>query len=91
MLTSARFRIARASAVTAAGALALGFSLPAAAAPAAGAASAQSAPAPAASPAASDPDRMVCVRAQITGSRLNRRICRTVREWEEDGGVPTAR
>ena len=88
MLTSARFRIARASAVAAAGALALGFSLPAAAAPAT---NAQSAPPQAASTSASDPDRMVCVRAQLTGSRLNRRICRTVREWEEDGGVPTAR
>ena len=35
-----------------------------------------------------DPDRMICVRAQITGSRLNRRVCRTAREWEEDGEIP---
>ncbi len=38
-----------------------------------------------------DPERTICVRAQITGSRLNRRICRTAREWEEEGGLPEAR
>ncbi len=38
-----------------------------------------------------DPGRTICVRAQITGSRLNRRICRTAREWEEEGGLPEAR
>ena len=41
--------------------------------------------------AANDPDRTVCVRAQLTGSRLYRRVCRTAREWEEDGGLPEAR
>lgn len=35
-----------------------------------------------------DPDRVICVRTQITGSRLMRRICRTAREWEEDGEIP---
>lgn len=38
-----------------------------------------------------DPERTICVRAQITGSRLNRRICRTAREWEEEGGLPATR
>lgn len=35
-----------------------------------------------------DPDRTICVRTQITGSRLMRRVCRTAREWEEEGGIP---
>lgn len=38
-----------------------------------------------------DPDRMICVRAQLTGSRLYRRVCRTAREWQEDGEVPGQR
>ena len=37
---------------------------------------------------AQDPDRVICVRTQLSGSRLMRRICRTAREWEEDGEVP---
>lgn len=37
---------------------------------------------------AQDPDREICVRATITGSRLQRRICRTARQWEEEGGIP---
>lgn len=41
--------------------------------------------------AASDPDRMICVQAVITGSRLPRRICRTAAEWALDGEVPAAR
>lgn len=40
---------------------------------------------------AADPDRMICVRAQLTGSRLYRRVCRTAREWQEDGEVPGQR
>jgi len=39
--------------------------------------------------APADPDRMICVRTQLTGSRLMRRICRTAAEWAEDGEVPT--
>ena len=35
-----------------------------------------------------DPDRVICVRTQLSGSRLMRRICRTAREWEEDGEIP---
>lgn len=38
-----------------------------------------------------DPERMVCVQAVITGSRLPRRICRTEAEWALDGEVPRAR
>jgi len=38
---------------------------------------------------AQDPDREICVRATITGSRIPRRICRTARQWEEEeGGIP---
>ena len=37
---------------------------------------------------AQDPDREICVRATITGSRLPRRVCRTARQWEEEGGLP---
>jgi len=72
-----------------AGAVALGLSVPASASDdnvraARDAALPQSA-------ASNDPDRQICVRAQLTGSRLYRRICRTAREWEEDGGLPESR
>ena len=88
MLYSSRFRFALASI----GALTVAFAMPAQAAqtvprtitPPARSADADDA-------ARSDADRMICVRAQLTGSRLNRRICRTQREWDEDGGVPTGR
>jgi len=88
MQYSSRFRFA----LAAAGALSVAFAMPASAAqtvPRTSAPPAQSADPDAA--ARSDADRMVCVRAQLTGSRLNRRICRTQREWDEDGGVPTGR
>ncbi len=92
MLTSARLRAARASAVVAAAALTLGFSLSASAARTdARATNAQGATSQSPAATASDSDRMICVRAQLTGSRLNRRICRTERQWAEDGEVPYAR
>ena len=34
-------------------------------------------------------DRRICVRFELTASRLSRTICRTEREWEARGGVPT--
>ena len=37
-----------------------------------------------------DPDEMICVRTSLSGSRLIRNICHTRREWQADGGVPTA-
>ena len=40
---------------------------------------------------ASDPNRMICARAEISGSRIARRVCRTAAEWEEMGGLPGAR
>ena len=92
MPTSARFRVARTSILVASAAIILGFSLPAAAARTdTRAANPQSATTQTPQSAASDPDRMICVRAQLTGSRLNRRICRTERQWAEDGEVPYAR
>lgn len=36
-------------------------------------------------------NRRICVREQLTGSRLNRTICRTRAEWERAGGLPTDR
>lgn len=90
MLSTSPVRFALATA----GAFSLAFATPAVATPA----FAQSAPREAAEETrenaaeqARDPDRMICVRAQLTGSRLNRQICRTQREWDEDGGVPTRR
>jgi len=92
MLTSARFRVARAATLFAGAAIALGFSLPADAARTdTRAADSQGATTQAPRAAASDPDRMICVRARLTGSRLHRRICRTERQWLEDGEVPYAR
>ena len=42
--------------------------------------------------ASDDPDRTICVRAQLSGSRLYRRICRTAREWQDlEGGLPEER
>ena len=88
MLYSSRFRFA----LAAAGAMIVAFSTPASAvqtAPRSTAPEPRSADAD--SEARSDADRIICVRARLTGSRLNRRICRTQREWDEDGGVPTGR
>jgi hypothetical protein len=36
-----------------------------------------------------DPNRTICVRADLSsGTRITRRVCRTAREWEAEGGVP---
>jgi hypothetical protein len=35
-----------------------------------------------------DPDRRICVREQLTGSRLRTTICKTQREWEAEAGGP---
>jgi len=35
------------------------------------------------SAAAADPDRRVCRRVQVTGSRVKERICRTQRDWDK--------
>ena len=41
---------------------------------------------------AEDPDRTICVRTQLTGSRVMRRVCRTVRDWiAQDGALPETR
>ena len=31
-------------------------------------------------------ERRICVREALTGSRMVRRICKTEREWEAEGG-----
>lgn len=38
---------------------------------------------------ANNPDRTICVQDQMTGSRIARRVCKTAREWEAEGGIPT--
>jgi hypothetical protein len=38
-----------------------------------------------------NPDRRICVDVELTGSRMNHRICRTAREWEERGGLERIR
>lgn len=96
MSTPNAYRKARIAALAAAACLSLGLSLPANATGTARveqrADSEQSAGSSSARTAASNnPDREICVRAQITGSRLYRRICRTQRDWDADGGVPTER
>lgn len=35
-------------------------------------------------------NRRICIVGDITGSRVPRRVCKTEREWEAEGGVPTA-
>ena len=34
-------------------------------------------------------DRRICVRLQIVGTRIPKRVCRTQWQWEQEGGVPT--
>jgi len=36
-----------------------------------------------------DPDRTICVQDRLTGSRISRRVCKTAREWQAEGGLPT--
>lgn len=33
-----------------------------------------------------DPDRRICVREQLTGTRVRTTICKTQREWEAEAG-----
>jgi hypothetical protein len=33
--------------------------------------------------------RRICVRTELTGSRLTRTVCRTAEEWQRAGGIPT--
>ena len=75
-------------ALAAAGLFAVGLSVPV---------SAQAAKAPARSDdrAATraerpDPNQVICVRAELGGSRLRHDVCLTRRQWQLDGGVPTA-
>lgn len=34
-------------------------------------------------------EREICVRADFTGSRVRRLVCKTAAEWEAAGGQPT--
>ena len=36
-------------------------------------------------------ERQICVRTQLGGSRLTRRVCKTAQEWETAGGLPDQR
>ena len=38
---------------------------------------------------AGEGSQRICVRAEITGSRMQRNICRTRAEWDRAGGLPT--
>jgi hypothetical protein len=38
---------------------------------------------------AASAERRICVTADMTGTRVPRRICRTAAEWRRDGGIPT--
>jgi hypothetical protein len=35
-------------------------------------------------------ERRLCVRAEMTGTRLVRNVCRTRAEWNRAGGIPQA-
>ena len=35
-----------------------------------------------------DPNRRICVRESLSGSRISRQICHTRAEWELQGGAP---
>ncbi len=39
--------------------------------------------------AASDPSTKICVVERLTGSRIDKKICRTKAQWEARGGLPT--
>jgi hypothetical protein len=39
--------------------------------------------------ATADPNERVCVRFEISGSRIRREVCQTRAEWARDGGIPT--
>ena len=80
------------AAATLAGALLAGLATPASAGLYAGADTAKAnrpAQRPAPRTAAPDPNREICLVTRLTGSRLQRRICKTAEEWEAAGGLPT--
>ena len=33
-------------------------------------------------------ERRICVRVQLSGSRIARPVCKTAQEWETAGGIP---
>ena len=33
--------------------------------------------------------RQICVRVQLSGSHVTRRVCKTAQEWEAAGGLPS--
>jgi hypothetical protein len=35
-------------------------------------------------------ERRICVRIELSGSHVTRRVCKTAQEWEAAGGLPTA-
>ena len=37
-----------------------------------------------------DPDRTICIQVAFTGTRVIRRVCKTARAWEAEGGIPPA-
>lgn len=39
---------------------------------------------------AQEDTRRICVRVELTGSRVARNVCRTRTEWERAGGIPTS-
>ena len=52
-------------------------------------------PAPEATQRSENPDqaqeanaRKICVRVQLSGSRIARPVCKTAQEWETAGGIP---
>jgi hypothetical protein len=70
--------------LSAAGAILVGL-----AAPAAANQSSPRANQPDSNATAGDPNRRICVREAITGSRMQRQVCRTAREWvEQEGALP---
>ena len=37
-----------------------------------------------------DPDRTICIQVAFTGTRVLRRVCKSARAWEAEGGIPPA-
>jgi Ni/Co efflux regulator RcnB len=35
-----------------------------------------------------DQSRKICATIEMTGTRMNRRVCRTAADWERAGGLP---
>ena len=89
-MTHLSIRTLRTMSLTAAAALAATLSVPAAASTNQATSTAQP-PASAGDEANADRhgnQRRICVRADFTGSRLLRTVCKTEAQWEAEGGVP---